>query len=287
MLWVLNNYKHLVADTVLVAVNEVENVITKNKPGTVIRSSVEAYSLASKFKGVLYRHPYLKKRHARIMMSIIDRCGEAYVTKDLDKLYISRETLEEWVRVFSINANNLENYLYPLQLFGIIERSDRPEYVYRVTNGFFSLVGPVSRHLIVPVHTSEFINTMSVVSGLASLYAIGYGIKRGVSKPVVPWFLKLAMIYTLSGLNPSTMKVDAVLSASRVNAVDNYFVIELGFPVELWRCIRTEAFEYMVDAKVIEGTANSGYRLSDLWVRVHEEGVRRYVTRVRERMYKR
>jgi len=252
----------------------------------IINSLQDAYALASRFKNVLYKYPFFKKKHLRILRSIIDRCGEAYHEKDLSILYISRDTIDEWIIVFHIPPEKIMDYLRPLLIFNILERSDRSGYEYRISDKFFQLMGPVAQYLVVPVDTRRFTSMMAIASGLSSIHVIATAIKSKKflkGKPLIPWFLKLPMIYTLAGLEPNTTRIDDVLRLPRVNAVDNYFVIERKAPVELWRSIRTEAFEFMADNQIIEQAIPDGYRLVRLWVRMHEEGVRRYIMRLRER----
>jgi len=285
--WALKHYKPLAEETILAVMDELEaGIAGANKPH-IFSSPEEAYALASRFKNALYRYQFFKKKHLRILRAIIDRCGEAYHYKDTTKLYISKNVVEEWSRDFEIPPDRIQEYLAPLTTFGILEHSDRPDHIYRVSNRFFQLVGPVAQHIVMPVDTRRFTDMMAVVSGAASVYVIATAVKsRGnvvSSGPLIPWFLKLPMIYTLSGLVPGTTKIRDVLELARINAVDNYFVKERGAPVEWWRSIRTEAFEFMADNNIIEHAVSNGYKLSTPWVRVNEEGVKRYVRRLRER----
>jgi len=285
--WALRHYKPLTEETVLAVMDELEAGIAGADKPHIFSSPDEVYALASRFKNALYRYPFFKKKHLRILRAIIDRCGEAYHDKDTTKLYISKGVVEEWGRVFEIPPDRIQEYLAPLTAFGILERSDRPDHMYRVSSRFFQLVGPVAQHMVVPVDTRPFTDMMAVVSGAASVYVIATAVKSrgsvGGGGPLIPWFLKLPMVYTLSGLEPGTTKIRDVLELARINAVDNYFVIERGAPVEWWRSIRTEAFEFMADNNIIEQAVSNGYKLSTPWVRVHEEGVKRHVRRLRER----
>lgn len=285
-IWALKNYKGLVSETIITAFDDVKRVITEKNRGSVLKSLDDAYALASRFKGLLYKHPYFKKKHIKILRAIVDRCGEAYQDKNLEKLYISRSVLDEWTAVFEIPQDRIHEYLHPLQVFGILQQSDRQGFVFKITDSFFSLVGPVARYLVSPTDTRQFAEIMAVVSGIASLYVIGVGTRRMVHYPTAPWFLKLSMIYTLAGLNPNALiiTIDNVLRINRIHGVDNYFVINRQVPIELWRSLRTEAFEFMTDNKVIEDAVSDGYRLNSLWVRIHEEGTKRYVKRIRERL---
>ncbi|MEM1528497.1 MAG: hypothetical protein QXS62_07315, partial [Sulfolobales archaeon] len=168
----------------------------------------------------------------------------------------------------------------PLFVFGILQRSDQPNYVYRITDEFFRLMGPVALALVRSTTLEEFPQMMSIVSGLASIYVVGVGTRRSVSVPTIPRFLRASMAYTLAGLDGHTMKIDSILKIHRVNDVDSYFVRDRGLPVELWRSIRTQAFSFMVRNKIIERGMSDGYELSSVWVRIHEEGVKRYVRRL-------
>lgn len=283
--WAIREHKGLVKSVVVTIFEEIKNVVTSNAPSKILQSENDAHALASRFRGVLYRHPYFKKKHIRILHSIIDRCGEAYSEKKSDKLYISEKVLNEWAHVFQIPTERIREYVFPLVTFNILSNSNRPGYVYVVSDTFFNLVGPVARHLVMTVDPSKFAEMMGVVNGLASIYVVGSGTRRELQVPTIPSFLKLSMIYTLAGLNTShgDIRIDGVLKIRRIDAVDNHFVIELQKPVELWRSIRTEAFEFMTSNKVIERPATDGYSLNMLWVKAHEEGVRRYVQRLKER----
>ncbi len=287
--WALKNYRVLTEETMLAVFDELRAHIGGARTQHVLSSTTDAYALASRFKGVLYRYPFFKKKHLRILRAIIDRCGEAYYRKDPSKLYIAKSVVEEWSAVFHIPLDRITEYLRPLQTFGILRQSDDPKYVYRVSNEFFQLMGPVAQYLVIPVDTRRFAQMMAVANGISSVYVIATAMRnrRLMDKPLIPWFLKLPMIYTLSGLEPGGTKIRDVLEIPRVNAVDNYFVIERGVPVELWRSIRAEAFEFMSDNYVIEQAVPDGYKLYRLWVRMHEEGVRRYARRLRERYERR
>lgn len=282
--WAIKNHKGLVKDTIITIFEEIKHAVTGNAPSKIVRSLTDAYALASRFRGVLYKHPYFKKKHGRILHSIIDRCGEAYYKRDPGVLYIPERVIEEWAHVFQIPMERIKSYVSPLLTLGILSHSDRPGYVYRISNTFFDLVGPVAQHLIVPVDTKRFAEMMSVVSGLVSVYVVGLGTREELQIPTIPSFLKLSMVYTLAGLTDDrSIRIDDVLRLKRVDYVDNYFVRKLQRPVELWRSIRTEAFEFMTINKVIEEPTGDGYRLNTLWVRAHEEGIRRYIRRLRER----
>lgn len=287
--WALRHYRALTEHTVLSVLDELEAQIAGTRKPRVLSSTGEAYALASRFKNVLYRHPYFKKKHQRILRAIVDRCGEAHYKKDLSKLYISKSIVEEWAQVFRIPEDRISMYLKPLLLFGILEPSDRREYVYKVSDGFYRMMGPVAQYLVAPVEPETLAGAMSVASGISSVYVLASSVrlrKRFGEKPLIPWFVKLSMIYTLTGLEPGTLKIRDVLELERIHAVDAHFVKERMWPVEWWRSVRAEAFEFMADNTVIEKATPNGYRLNRLWLRVHEEGVRRFVGRLRRR-YKR
>lgn len=287
--WALKGYRALTRETIAAIFDELQAHIAGAKAQHVLPSTSDALALATRFKGVLYRYPYFKKKHLRVLHAVIDRCGEAYYYKDPSKLYISKAVVEEWVASFGIPAERVAEYLWPLQLFGILQQSSDPNYLYRVSDSFYRLMGPVAHYLVVPVDTRRFAEMMAVASGISSVYVIATALQRRLQedRPVIPWFLKLPMIYTLSGLEAGAMRIRDVLEIPRINAVDNYFVIERGAPVEWWRSVRAEAFEFMTDNYVIEQAVPNGYKLSKLWVRMHEEGVKRYVQRVRERIERR
>lgn len=287
--WALKNYRMLTGETMLAVFDELRVHIGGARSPHVLSGTTDAYALASRFKGVLYKYPFFKKKHLRILRAIIDRCGEAYYRKDPSKLYISKAVVEEWSTSFYIPMEKITEYLRPLQIFGILKQSSDPKYVYKVSDEFFQLMGPVAQYLVVPVDTRQFAEMMAVASGVSSVYVIATAMQnRGlIGKPLIPWFLKLPMIYTLSGLEAGSTKIRDILEIPRINAVDNYFVIERGAPVELWRSIRAEAFEFMSDNYVIEQAIPDGYKLNRLWVKMHEEGVRRYVRRLRERYERR
>ena len=279
--WALRYYKPLTEETIYVIMDELEAGIAGTKRIRVFSSVSETYALASRFKNILYKYPYFKKKHLRILNAIIDRCGEAYYEKDVSKLYISKTVIEDWAHSFQIPDDRIHYYIDPLLRFGILSRqSDKSKYVYRVNDHFFKLMGPIAQYLVKPVDTRRFAEMMAIASGVSSIYVVATSAK-------IPWFLKLSMIYTLTGLDPKTLRVRELLELARINAVDNYFVREKGAPVEWWRSIRTEAFEFMADNRVVEQAVPHGYKLSTLWVKVHEEGVRRYVRRWRERHRKR
>jgi hypothetical protein len=268
---------------------EIEAHVTGVKKKTIFSSINEAYALASRFADILHR-PFFKQKPLRIIWAIVDRCGEAYYEKNPDKLYISKEIVDAWIRDFSISPERATEYLAPLWRLGILESSDRSDYLYRISEKFFKLVGPLAQSLIIPVNPVNYKEMVRVTSGITSLYVLAHAVKSSQypeGLPRIPWFLKLSMIYTLSGLEPGGTKIKNILELRRINAVDNYFVIQRGAPVELWRSIRTEAFGFMVSNNIIEDTTSEGYRLNALWVKVHEEGVRRYIERIRYRIERR
>ena len=287
--WALRNYRVLTRETIIAVFDELQAHIARAKAPCVLSSSSDALALATRFKGVLYKYPYFKKKHLRVLHAIIDRCGEAYHYKDPSRLYISKAVVEQWIGSFRIPAERIAEYLWPLQLFGILQQSSDPKYLYRVSDSFYRLVSPVARYLVVPVDTRMFAEMMAAASGISSVYVIATALQRHLqeNRPVIPWFLKLPMIYTLSGLEPGETRIRNVLEIPRINSVDNYFVFNEGAPVEWWRSVRTEAFEFMADNYVIEQAVPNGYKLSRLWIRMHEEGVRRYVQRLKERIERR
>jgi len=288
--WALKNYRDLTRETILAIFDELQAHIARAKTSKVLSSSSDALALATRFKGVLYKYPYFKKKHLRVLHAIIDRCGEAYHYKDPSRLYISKAVVEQWIASFRIPVERITEYLRPLQLFGILQQSNDPKYLYRVSDSFYQMVSPVAQYLVVPIDTRMFAEMMATVSGISSVYVIATALQKRLQedRPVIPWFLKLPMIYTLSGLEPKgTTRIKDVLEIPRINAVDNHFVKDRGVPVEWWRSVRTEAFEFMADNHVIEQAVPNGYRLSRLWVRMHEEGVGRYVQRLRERIERR
>lgn len=287
--WALNNYKSLTRETVLATMAEIEAHVSGAKKKTVLSSPNEAYVLASKFSDVLYR-PFFKQKPLRIIWAIVDRCGEAYYEKNLDKLYISKEVVDAWIHDFFIPPERVEEYLVPLRYLGILESSERPGYLYKISGKFFQLIGPFAQSLIVPIDAKKYKEMMRVVSGITSVYVIAHAVKSKEytgGLPRIPWFLKLSMIYTLSGLEPGGTKIRDLLELKRINTVDNYFVISRGVPVELWRSIRTEAFGFMVSNNIIEDATPEGYRLNALWVKIHEEGVKRYIERIIYRIERR
>jgi hypothetical protein len=282
--WALKHYRGLTKETILAAMDELEAHIAGTKKVKFLPSKDDAYTLAKRFKGVLYR-PFLKQKPMRMIQALIDRCGQAYRDKNPELLYISKETVDEWVAVFQIPPERVNDYIRPLLILKILEPSDRREYVYKVSQDFFRLVGEPAQYLadIRPSDPVKFKESMEVVSGVASIYVLSHSVKASqhVEEGTrIPWFLKLAMIYTLSGLDPVSMRIRGVLEPARINAVDNYFVFKKDFPVELWRSIRVDAFTYMTENSIIEGTRGDGYELNTLWVRLHEEGVRRFVQRI-------
>lgn len=288
--WALEHHRPLTNEVMLALMDEVEAHIVGNKSKTIFSSQSEVYALASRFRGTVYKHPYIKKKHERILRAIIDRCGEAHYYKDPNRLYIPRKDIEDWMKVFQIPMERAEEYLRPLRLTGILELSDGPEHPYKISSKFFQVVGPVAQCLVVPVDIEKFVEMLAVASGLTSVFVITHSIrskKYGEGGPLIPSFLRLSMTYTASGLDPEKMQIEDVLELRRVHEVDNYFVIEKHIPKELWRSVRTEAFEFMGSNSVIEGTTPGGYKLSRFWVKMHEEGARRYVQRLRERYERR
>jgi len=288
--WAVKHYKSLTEHTILAILNELEANIAGIKKQHILTSPNDAYALASRFKNVVYKYRFFKTKPQRILRSIIDRCGEAYYKKDLTTLYIPKKVIKEWSLVFRIPLEKIYDYLAPFLRFKILRPSDRPRYVYKIDMNFFQLVGPVAQYLVTPIDTRRFAEMMAVTSGITSIYVIATAVKSrkfAKSKPLIPWFLKLPMIYTLSGLEIGGTRIRDILELSRVNAVDSYFVIERGVPVELWRSIRTEAFEFMSDNYIIEQAIPNGYKLNKLWVLVHEEGIQRYIKRLRERYERR
>jgi len=284
--WALKNYRGLTEETVLAAMDELEAHLASTSKSRFLPSRDDVYALAKRFKGVLYR-PFLKQKPMKIVQALIDRCGQAYHDKNPDLLYISKGTVEEWITVFQIPPDRADKYIKPLLNLGILEPSDKPEYIYRVSQNFFRLVGEPAQYLVDSrVSSARFRESMEVVSGIASIYVISHAIK--ISQQVeegtrIPWFLKLAMIYTLSGLDSMSNRIRDVLEHARINAVDNHFVIEKGIPIEFWRSTRVDAFTYMTENNIIDGTTADGYNLNTLWVRLHEVGVRRFIQRFRAR----
>lgn len=284
--WALKYYKALTMHTVLSISDELEARIAGTRSPRVLSSIEEAYALASRFKNVLYRYPYFKKKHQRILWAIVDRCGEAYHTRDLSKLYITKDVINEWSQVFSIPQERISEYLRPLFLYNILESSNKEGSIYKINDNFYRMTGPIAQYLVEPTDTRKFVDAMAALSGLSSIYVMTASVRLGGNleeRSIIPWFVKLPMIYTLSGLNSETLKIEDFLDFKKVNAVDNYFVIIKGRPVEWWRSIRTEAFGFMADNAIIEQPTPNGYKLNKLWVRMHEEGVRRYIKRIRER----
>jgi hypothetical protein len=285
--WALKHYKGLTEETILTAMDELEAHIANTKKVKFLSSKDEVYALAKRFKGVLYR-PFFKQKPMRIIQALIDRCGQAYHDKNPELLYISKRTVDEWVTVFQIPPEKANDYIRPLLVVKILEPSDRREYVYKVSQEFFRLVGEPAQYVVDvrPSDPVKYKESTEVVSGIASIYVLSHSVR--ISQQVkegtrIPWFLKLAMIYTLSGFDSVNNKIRSVLESARINAVDNYFVIEKGFPVELWRSIRVDTFTYMTENNIIEDTTRDGYKLNALWTRLHEEGVRRFVQRIRAR----
>lgn len=274
--WPLKKYKHLTKYTIFNIYDELRgHIVGSNRP-LILNNLNDALALASRFRDVIYKYPFFKKKHLRILRAIIDRCGEAYYKQDVLKLYITKEVIKEWAYSFQIPLDRIHEYLDPFIKFCILESSDRQGYIYKISSDFFRLIGPLARYLVVPVDIRRFVEIMAVMSGVSSVYVMAKTAK-------IPWFVKLSMIYTFSGLNPDTMRVNQVLEIQRINYVDEYFIFKKNFPVEWWRSIRMEAFEYMTGNMVIEDVVPHGYRLNALWVRMHEAGARRYVERLRER----
>jgi hypothetical protein len=287
--WALKYNKYLTKETIFAVMDEIEAHVAGINRKKVLSSLGEVYALASRFAGVLYR-PFFKQKPLRIIWALVDRCGEAYSKKNPDKLYISKEIVNEWIRDFLIPQERIEEYLIPLIRLNILERSDRPAFLYKVNTKFFQLVGPVAQYLVTPVEANNYREMMKVVSGITSVYVVAHAVKSEQymeGGPRIPWFLKLPMIYTLSGLEPrsTSLRIRDLLELKRINDVDSYFVIEKGAPVELWRSIRAEAFGFMIDNNIIEDATPEGYKLNMLWVKMHEEGIKRYIMRytIRER----
>ena len=288
--WALEKYRVLTKSTIITVLNELEASISGKGTVHALLSPSDAYALASRFKNVLDKYPFFKRKHHRILRAIIDRCGEAYYKKDPSKLYVSREVVDQWSYSFYILPDVMPEYLRPLLQFKILEPSDKPEYVYKISDDFFHLMGPVAQYLIVPVDTRKFTEMMAIASGISSIYVMAMAVKNRKlleRKVVIPWFVKLPMIYTLTGLEPDTMNIRNILEISRINYIDKYFVIVKGIPVEWWRSVRAEAFEFMANNTIIEDAVPIGYKLNKLWIRVHEEGVRRYVRWLRWRYERR
>jgi len=280
-MWALKNYKHIIIETIEVALNEIKTHITGSKSSTILPSPGEAQALASRFTGVL-PWPFLKYKPYRILWTIISRCGKAYYEMNPTELYIGKDVVNQWVEEFQIPRERVKEYLAPLIDYGVLEFSDKPEYLYRVRGDFFYLVGPIAQAQYSispedPEKPKRYIDTTMVLDGIMAIYIITKA-KR------VPWSLKLPMIYTISGLEPGEFKIRDILEIERVNAVDNYLVNERGLGKELVWSIKTAAFRLMISNRIIEGVVERrGYKLYGPWVRVHEEGVRRfYIRRFRE-----
>jgi hypothetical protein len=288
--WVLEHYKPLTKETVLAIMDEIEAHIIGAKSRRVLSSLSEAYALASRFEGVLYR-PFYKQKPMRILRAIIDRCGEAYYKKNPDKLYIRKEVVDNWMEVFNIPPERAREYLAPLICFRILEPSDKPEYMYKVGMKFFQLVGSAAQYYIAPVDAKRYREMTAIANGISSIYVVAHAVKSKeyIKGPRIPWFLKLSMVYTLSGLENigTQIRIKDILELERINDVDSHFVNERGYSSEYWRSIRTEAFEFMTSNDIIEDATPEGYKLNKLWVKMHEEGVNRYIQRLRERYEKR
>jgi len=284
-IWALKHYRALTEETVLAVLDELKAQISGGG-SRVFNSLSDAYALASRFRDVIYRYRFFKTKPLRILWAIVDRCGEAYYYRDPQRLYISKEVVEQWIYSFGIPVEKTQNYLRPMLNHRILVSSDDPQYMYKVGDEFFQFVGHAAARYLMPTDPRYSRGMGAVISGLMSVYVMATSVKlrRSVGeKPLIPWFVKLPMIYTLTGLEPNTMKIRDVLEIARINYVDNYFVKGLGAPVEWWRSVRTEAFDFMLSNDVIEQAVQNGYKLYNLWVRIHEEGVRRYVERVRKR----
>ncbi|RSN76956.1 MAG: hypothetical protein DSO07_09095 [Thermoproteota archaeon] len=285
--WALKYYRPLTNEVMLAIMDEVKAHIAGSGNKTVLSSRDEAYALASRFDGVLYR-PFFKQRPMRILGAIIDRCGEAHNEKVLERLYIGKEFIDQWGQVFKIPPEDvIKEYITPLLRLHILKPSDRPEYLYRVGMEFFHLVGPLAQFRAALVDPEKYREMRAVVNGILSIYVVAHAVKSKIhgESARIPWFLRLSMLYTLSGLEPrvAQIRIRDILELERINYVDKYFVHEKGLPVELWRSIREEAFEFMDRNKVIEDVTSEGYKLNDIWIRMHEEGVRRYVQRLLRR----
>ena len=280
--WSLKNYKHIIIETIEVTLNEIKTHITGSKSSSILPSPGEAQALASRFAGVLPR-PFLKYKPYWILWAIISRCGKAYYEKNPTELYISRDVVTRWVKEFQIPQERIKEYLIPLIDYGVLEFSDKPEYLYRVRGEFFNLIGPIAQYSTFTIPPEELTSTMMVLDGIMTIYIIAKA-KR------VPWLLKLPMIYTISGLEPEPgkFKIRDVLEIERVNAVDSYLVNERGLGKEFVWGIKTAAFRLMTSNRIIERVIEGrGYKLYGPWVRIHEEGARRfYIRRFRERYEK-
>jgi hypothetical protein len=174
--WALKNYYSLTRETIFTAIDEVETHLTNVKRRSILSSLSETYALASRFAGVLYR-PFFKQKPLKIVRAIVDRCGEAYYEKNPDKLYISRKIVDEWIYDFLIPPERAEEYLTPLKRLKILERSDRPEYLYKVNEKFFQLVGHAAQFLVTPVDPEKYKEMIRVVSGITSLYIIAHTVR--------------------------------------------------------------------------------------------------------------
>ena len=285
--WALKYYRELTEETVLTAMDELEAHIAGAKKVKFLSTKDDAYALAKRFKGVLYR-PFLKQKPIKIIQALIDGCGQAYHDKNPDLLYISKDTVDEWIAVFQIPPERANDYIRPLLILKILEPSDRREYMYKVSQDFFRLVGEPAQYLVDArlSDPAKFRESMEIVSGIASIYVVSHSVKASQQVKEgarIPWFLKLAMIYTLSGLDPASNRIRDVLEHARIHAVDNYFVVEKGFSIEFWKSTRVDAFTYMTENSIIENTTRNGYKLNTLWVHLHEEGVKRYIQRSRAR----
>jgi len=286
--WALEHYKPLTEEVILTLYDELQAHFAGKGRQRFNRN--EVYALASKFRDILYRYPYFKKKPLRILWALVDRCGEAYYKRDPTKLYIPEAVVMEWSADFHIPLDRIKEYIDPLLLYRILVNSDNPSYAYKVGDEFFQLVGPIAQHLVKPVDPNQFSDVIGIVGGVVAVYIIATSVKLqkqvGV-KPLIPWVLKLPMIYTLTGLDPQSkigsVRIRPVLDTQTIDAVDKYLVVERGIPVELYRSIRTEAFSYMASNRILE----NGYVWNGLWRRLHEIGVERYLWRVVERRLKR
>ncbi|MEM1510457.1 MAG: hypothetical protein QW290_08020 [Sulfolobales archaeon] len=273
-MWALNNHRNISKQTILLIYSDIINVIREGKPGSVVSNKTDAYALASKFEGVIYRYPYFRRKHIRVLYAIIDRCGDAYLKREPLELYISKEVLKEWGESMRIELGKLLEYLSPLQQLNVLQRSDKPGYEYRISEEFFRLVGPIA------ARGTDLHGVAGALNGLTSVYAVANGVRLNINMPTIPSFLRVAMALTLSELNEATYQkavINRVLSTARINEVGRYFVEHRKYPRELWRSVKEEALDFMDKNKIIEGYVGDGYELNTLWVRAHEAGVVRYI----------
>ena len=291
-----DRYEVLARLAIIVAKEEFLRIVDKGQRSPIIGSNqpVAAYSFVSMFRNIIDMHPYFKKKSLYILRAIIDRTAEAYVKKDYNLLYIPEEVVSEWLKDFEIDPSKKDEYLGPLKEFKILDITNKPGYPYKVNDDFFSIFARAAQFLIIPMQTETgtFAGAMSNVNGLVSLYALAVAAEneqRGWG-PKIPKFFKLATAYTIVGAYkevvhaskyPSAYKIDEVLRVERINRVDNYFVMQRKEPKELWRSVRTEAFEFMVGNGIIEGSVlddkGCGYKLNPYWVRIHEKAIENYL----------